>query len=94
MSAAARRVHQPSAMPKKIIRKVASVVNAAMKDADLARKTSHDPAFHRDVQADRRGTLSRYKTVQQALRDRDAAERKAAQRKSAAAAPKAKRKSA
>lgn len=62
-------------MPKKLIRKAASILNAAMKDADLARKTVHDPAFQREVQADRRGALSRYKTVQHALRDRAAPER-------------------
>ena len=60
-------------MPKKTIRKVASVVNAALRDAELARRSAHDPQFHRDVQQDRRGTLSRYTTVQHALRDRAAA---------------------
>jgi len=60
-------------MPKKILHKAASVLNAAMKDADLARKTAHDPAFQREIQADRRAALSRYKTVQHALRDRAAA---------------------
>ncbi len=60
-------------MPKKTIRKVASVVSAALRDADLARRSAHDPQFHRDVQQDRRGTLSRYETVQHALRDRAAA---------------------
>lgn len=64
-------------MPKKMIRRAASILNAAMKDADLARKTVHDPAFQREVQADRRGALSRYKTVQHALRDRAAAEQPA-----------------
>lgn len=59
-------------MPKKSIRKVASVVSAALRDADLARRSAHDPQFHRDVQQDRRGTLSRYETVQHALRDRAA----------------------
>ncbi len=60
-------------MPKKTIRKVASVVSAALRDADLARRSAHDPQFHRDVQQDRRGTLSRYETVQHALQDRAAA---------------------
>ena len=60
-------------MPKKTIRRVASAVSAALRDADLARRTAHDPQFHRDVQQDRRGTLSRYSTVQHALRDRAAA---------------------
>ena len=60
-------------MPKKTIRRVASAVSAALRDAELARRTAHDPQFHRDVQQDRRGTLSRYTTVQHALRDRAAA---------------------
>lgn len=75
-------------MPKKMIRRAASVLNAAMKDADLARKTAHDPAFRREVQADRRGALSRYKTVQHALRDRAAAEVAAAKPAKPAKAPK------
>ena len=60
-------------MPKKTIRKVASVVSAALRDADLARRSAHEPQFHRDIRQDRRGTLSRYETVQHALRDRAAA---------------------
>lgn len=64
-------------MPKKTIRRVASAVSAALRDAELARRTAHDPQFHRDVQQDRRGTLSRYTTVQHALRDRAAAANKA-----------------
>ena len=63
------------AMPKKTIRRVASAVSAAVRDAELARRTAHEPQFHRDVQQDRRGTLSRYKTVQHALRDRAASEK-------------------
>ena len=71
----ARALHQASAVPKKIIGKVASVVSDALRDADVARRSAHDPQFHRDVQQDRRGTLSRYKTVQHALRDRAASEK-------------------
>ena len=64
-------------MPKKTIRKLASAFSAAVRDADVARRSAHDPQFHKDVQADRRTTLSRYKTVQDALHDRAAAERSA-----------------
>lgn len=64
-------------MPKKTIRKLASAFSAAVRDADVARRTAHDPQFHKDIQADRRTTLSRYKTVQDALHDRAAAERQA-----------------
>jgi len=71
----ARALHRASAVPKKIIGKVASVVSDALRDADVARRSAHDPQFHRDVQQDRRGTLSRYKTVQHALLDRAASEK-------------------
>ena len=71
----ARALHRASAVPKKIIGKVASVVSDALRDADVARRSAHDPQFHRDVQKDRRGTLSRYKTVQHALLDRAASEK-------------------
>lgn len=54
-----------------VIRKIGRIVGAAKKDAELARRTSHSPTFHRDVTADRRGTLSQYRTVQHALRDRE-----------------------
>jgi len=64
-------------VPKKTIRKLAGVFSAAVRDADVARRSAHDPQFHKDVQEDRRGTLSRYKTVQDALHDRAAAERAA-----------------
>jgi len=30
-----------------------------------------DPAFRREVRADRRGTLSRFRTVQHAIEDRE-----------------------
>lgn len=54
-----------------VIRKIARIARAASTDAELARRTAHSPAFHRDVAKDRRGALSAYKTVQHALRDRE-----------------------
>jgi hypothetical protein len=53
------------------IRKIARIVNAAYKDADLARRTSHSPEFRKAVTKDRRGALSEYRTVKHALRDRE-----------------------
>lgn len=60
--------------PKKsaLVKRIARVAGAAMKDAEIARATYHEPKFRADVKKDRRGTLSRYKTVQHALRDRAA----------------------
>lgn len=63
------------------IRRVARAIDAALKDADLARKHSSDPAFHKDVQADRRAALSKYRTVQHALADRERIERAKAEPK-------------
>ena len=65
-------------MPKKAIRKIAGAISAAISDAETARSSAHDPTFHRALQEDRRGTLSRYQTVQDALRDRAAAEKSSA----------------
>ncbi|TMD57730.1 MAG: hypothetical protein E6I87_14340 [Chloroflexi bacterium] len=51
--------------------KLARVVDAAMKDADAARKSAFDPQFKRELGKDRRTTLSRFRTVQHALEDRE-----------------------
>jgi hypothetical protein len=53
------------------LRKIARIVNAAYKDADHARKTSQSPQFRKDVTKDRRETLSEFRTVKHALRDRE-----------------------
>lgn len=58
------------------LRKLARIVNAAYKDADHARKTSQSPEFRKDVTKDRRETLSEYRTVKHALRDREAIAKK------------------
>jgi hypothetical protein len=63
------------------IRKIARTVNAAFKDADHARKTHQSPEFRKGVQQDRRGTLSEFRTVRQALKDRDAIEKKKSSKK-------------
>lgn len=55
-------------MPIRKIKKVAGIVDAAMRDGARARAT--DPTFRENVQKDRRGELSKFKTVQHALADR------------------------
>ena len=52
------------------VRKIAKIVGAAMRDADLARKTSTDPKWRKAQQQDRRGTLRKFETVEHALQDR------------------------
>lgn len=66
--------------PRVAIRKIARIVDTAMKDADLARKTAHDPAFRQAVSKDRRAALSSFRTVKQALRDRERIEKEKAAR--------------
>lgn len=53
------------------IRKIARIVNAAYKDADLARRTATSPEFRKAMTKDRRSALSEYATVKYALRDRE-----------------------
>ena len=59
------------------LRKIARIVNAAYKDADRARKTSQTPEFRKAVTKDRRETLSDFRTVKHALKDRAAIEKRA-----------------
>ena len=61
-------------------RKIARVVDAALKDADAARKDAFDPRFRQGLGADRRSALSRFKTVQQALADRERIEKERLQK--------------
>lgn len=62
-------------MPIRTLKKAAKIVDAAMKDAARARTHSTDPAFRENVQKDRRGELSKFKTVQHALADRERIEK-------------------
>ena len=57
------------------LRGIAEAIDAAGQDADLARRASSDPAFRRDLQSDRRGTLSKFRAVRQALADREKIEK-------------------
>lgn len=72
---------KPKNKRESAVGRMARVFDAAMKDADHARKHSSDPGFRKDVQRDRRGTLSSFRTVQHALEDRAKVE-KAKEKKS------------
>jgi hypothetical protein len=50
--------------------RIVHAIDAAGRDADLARRNSSDPAFRKGVQDDRRATLSKFTTVKDALADR------------------------
>jgi hypothetical protein len=63
------------------LKKLARIVDAARKDADLARARATEPEFRRKVQTDRRGTLSSFETVRHALEDRAKQERREASAK-------------
>ena len=52
------------------LRRIIGVIDAAGRDADLARRSASDPAFRKGVQSDRRATLSSFRTVKHALADR------------------------
>ncbi len=60
-------------MPLRKLKRVAKIVDAAMRDAARAQAT--DPAFRENQQKDRRGELSKFKTVQHALADREQIEK-------------------
>lgn len=60
-------------MPLRKLKKVARIVDAAMRDGARAQAT--DPAFRENQQKDRRGELSKFKTVQHALADRERIEK-------------------
>jgi hypothetical protein len=62
-------------MPLRKLKRVAKIVDAAIRDGARARSQSTDPAFRERVQSDRRGELSKFKTVQHALADRERIEK-------------------
>ena len=75
-------------MPLRKLKRVAKIIDAAMRDGARARSQSTDPAFRENMQKDRRGELSKFKTVQHALADRERIEKS----KTAKAKAKAKKK--
>ena len=62
-------------MPLRKLKRVAKIVDAAMRDGARARQQATDPQFRENVQKDRRGELSKFKTVQHALADRERIEK-------------------
>jgi hypothetical protein len=54
---------------------IVRAIDTAGRDADLARRSANDPAFRRQLQQDRRGTLSSFRAVKQALADREKIEK-------------------
>jgi hypothetical protein len=79
-------------MPLRKLKKVANIVDAAIRDGARARSQATDPAFRERVQTDRRGELSKFKTVQHALADRERIEKGKATRAASATKAKAKTK--
>ena len=57
------------------LKRVAKIVDAAMRDGARARSQATDPAFREGLQTDRRRELSKFKTVQHALADRERIEK-------------------
>ena len=57
------------------IGRIVDAIGAAGRDADLARRSTSDPAFRKGVQDDRRATLSKFTTVKHALADRERIEK-------------------
>lgn len=53
------------------VRRIAKTIDAAFRDASRARQAHTSPKFRKDVQADRRGTLRTFETVEHALQDRE-----------------------
>ncbi len=51
--------------------RIARAIDAAGRDADLARRSANDPEFRRGIREDRRRTLSSFQTVKDALADRE-----------------------
>jgi len=62
-------------VPLRKLKRVAKIVDAAMRDSARARQQATDPQFRENVQKDRRAELSKFKTVQHALADRERIEK-------------------
>jgi hypothetical protein len=54
------------------LRKLAKIVESAMRDADQARRIKGDAEWNKAQQKDRRGTLRKFETVKDTIRERDA----------------------
>ena len=67
---AKKKLKKPNALGR-----IVRAIDAAGRDADLARRRASDPAFRRGIKSDRRETLSKFSTVKHALADREKIER-------------------
>jgi len=63
------------------VRKLARIVDDALRDESRARRVATDPQFRMAVQKDRRTELSKFKTVEHALKDRARIEASKARKK-------------
>jgi hypothetical protein len=67
---AKKKLKKPNALGR-----IVRAIDAAGRDADLARRRASDPAFRRGIRDDRRDTLSEFRTVKHALADRERIEK-------------------
>jgi len=58
------------------VRKIAKIVESALRDADRARRIKGDAGWNQAQQKDRRGTLRKFETVEDTIRERDAKAKK------------------
>lgn len=59
------------------LKRIAEIVDTSAKDASRARKVSRSPKMQQEINTDRRTALSKnFKTVRQAIADRDRAKGK------------------
>ncbi len=58
-------------MPLKKVKRFAKIVDASFKDAGRARRLSRSPKAQQEIMKDRRGALSQFTTVKDALKDRE-----------------------
>ena len=66
----------------KNLKKLAEIVDASSKDASRARKVSRSPKMQQEISTDRRTALSdNFKTVRQAIADRDKIAKQKAKKK-------------
>ena len=64
------------------LKRFAEIVDTSSKDASRARKVSRSPKMQQEISDDRRKGLSKnFKTVRQAIADRDAVARRKAKKK-------------
>jgi hypothetical protein len=64
------------------LKKFAEIVDTSSKDASRARKVSRSPKMQQEISADRRTALSgNFKTVREALSDRDKIAKRKAKKK-------------